>query len=61
MNKWYLDENGKFVLDVMANARKLPEETKRLYLDAIMAALKAASQGRIDLIEEATKTLEERR
>lgn len=50
---------GKFVLGVMHDAKKLPKDERGLYHDTIDAALKAASQGRMDLIERATKVLKE--
>ena len=55
--KGYLDSHGKFVLDVMRDARRLPKDVRRLYLDGIMAALKASSQGHSDKVEKAIQIL----
>ena len=57
--KTYLNWMGKFTLDVLADAGKLPKEQKALYFAAIKAGLKAISQGRIDCINKAIKVLEE--
>jgi hypothetical protein len=48
---------GKFVLDVMDDARGLPKDQKPIYFEAIKAGLKAISQGRG---EEVLRILEER-
>ena len=57
--KPYSDWKGRFNLDVLADARKLPKEHKAIYFAAINAGLKAISQGRIDCINKAIKVLEE--
>jgi len=55
--KGYVDSHGKFVLDVMRNARRLPEDENRLYLDGIMAVLKALSEGRDAQVHQAMQIL----
>jgi len=55
--KPYSDWMGKFVLDVMDDARRLPKDQNPIYFEAIKAGLKAISQVRG---EEVLKILEER-
>ena len=55
--KSYLDRHGKFVLDMMRDARRLPKDLKPIFLEGMGAALKAISERRFDKVEKAIKIL----
>ena len=55
--KGYVDSHGKFVLDIMAYARKLPKEEQELYFRGMDAAFKALSEGRDAQVQQAIEIL----
>ena len=57
--KPYLDWRGKFALDVLAYADKLPKDQQERYFKAIESGLKAISEGRINSVNKAIEVLQE--